>query len=103
MLASLVCGWNKLKSFQNAGKVADMLLLPTNSRKVFRVAVYNRDVRSAVKNNQSHPIYGDRWADPQNQDVMASDKDEALCLIDSRYPSRDGFVIQQLLDSETKS
>ncbi len=79
-----------------------MLQYPTNRRKAFRVAIYNKHVRSAIKNNQSHPIYGDRWADPQNQDIMASDLGEALCLLDSRYPGREGFVIQQLLEYENK-
>ena len=73
-----------------------MLQYATNGRKAFEVTLYNKDVRAAVKDNESHVIYGDHWADAQIQDVMASDEVEALNLIDMRYPREEGFVVQNL-------
>ena len=64
-----------------------MLQHAINGRKAFEVTLYNKDVRAAVKENQSHMIYGDHWADAQIQDVMACDEVEALSLIGRRYPA----------------
>jgi hypothetical protein len=79
-----------------------MLQHAMNGRKAFEVTLYNKDVRAAVKENQSHLIYGDHWADAQIQDVMASDEVEALNLIDLRYPREEGFVIQKLAECLTE-
>ena len=75
-----------------------MLQHAMNGRKAFEVTLYNKDVRAAVKDNQSHTLYGDHWADAQIQDVMAADEKEALNLIGRRYPSEEGFVVQKLAE-----
>jgi len=75
---------------------------PTARRKAFEVSIYNKHVRAAIKNNQSHDIYGDRWADPQNQNVMASDKFQAMRLINLRYPKQEGFVVEYLSEYQLK-
>ena len=75
-----------------------MLQHAVNGRRAFEVTLYNKDVRAAVKENQSHVIYGDHWADAQIQDVAASDEVEALNLIDMRYPKNEGFVVQKLAE-----
>jgi hypothetical protein len=62
----------------------------------FEVFLYNRDVRAAVKENRSHDLFGDHWADVQIQDVMAESEDQARRLISDRYPPDQGFVVQQL-------
>ena len=79
-----------------------MLQHPTAIRKAFEVTIYNKHVRIAIKNNQSHDIYNDRWADPQNQNVMASDEIQAMHLINLRYPKQDGFVVQKLSEYHSK-
>lgn len=79
-----------------------MLQQSTAIRKAFEVTIYNKLVRAAVKNNQSHDIYGDHWADSRIQDVLASDEDEAMRLIKLRYPGSEGFVIQKLSEYRTK-
>ena len=79
-----------------------MLQHPTAIRKAFEVTIYNKHVRAAIKNNQSHEIYGDRWADPQKQNVMAPDEFQAMRLINLRYPSQEGFVVQELSECQSK-
>lgn len=73
-----------------------MLQRATNGRKSYEVTLYNRDVRVAMKDNVSHLIYDDRWADTQTQDVLACDEVEALTLINMRYPPDKGFVVQNI-------
>ena len=79
-----------------------MLQRSNKKRKAFQVGIYNKYVRSAIKDNRSHDIYHDRWADVQNQDIMAIDEIEALDLIRSRYPLQEGFVVQNLVLYDTK-
>ena len=66
----------------------------------FDVSVYNREVRRAVKENQSHAIFGDHWADVQHQDVMAPDEAEAYRLATQRFPPEQGFVVEQLTQTD---
>tara|TARA_B100000405_G_scaffold207673_1_gene146167 strand:- start:141 stop:374 length:234 start_codon:yes stop_codon:yes gene_type:complete len=62
--------------------------------KVYEVAIYNKDVRSLVKDNQSHILFDDNWADAQVHDVVAKNESQAREMIAERYPPGDGFVIQ---------
>ena len=73
-----------------------MLRSLTDSRNAYEVSIYNRDVRAAVKGNQSHILFGDHWADIQFQDVQAQSETEARKLISRRYPPNQGFVIEEL-------
>ena len=73
-----------------------MLQPLTDGRNAYEVSIYNRDVRAAVKGNQSHILFGDHWADLQFQDVHAKSKTEARKLISRRYPPDQGFVIEEL-------
>ena len=34
---------------------------------IYRISIYNRDVRSALKSNSDHYLYADRWALAQGQ------------------------------------
>lgn len=74
-----------------------MLQHAANGRKAFEFALYNRDVRAAVKDNQGHQFIGEQWADIQICDVMAADEREARRLIQSRYPPEMGFVVEGLV------
>ena len=51
--------------------VLKMLQLPTNGQHIFEVSIYNKDVRTLVKENQSHKTYDDQWADNRIHDVVA--------------------------------
>ena len=46
-----------------------MIHQPNFGNTVYEVAIYNKDVRALVKENQSHSFYEDHWADEQHQDV----------------------------------
>lgn len=65
--------------------------------KVFEVAIYNKDVRSLVKQNKSHKLFDDTWADSQIHDVVARTEGEAREAIAGRFPPRDGFVIEKVV------
>lgn len=73
-----------------------MLQSPSNGHKVFEVAIYNQEVRSLVKENQSHSFFDDQWADVHVQDILAKNEKEARQLIESRFPSDDGFVVESM-------
>ena len=73
-----------------------MLQQPKNGHQLFEVAIYNKEVRSLVKENQSHNFFDDHWADTQLHDVIARNEGEARELIAERFPPGDGFVIQDV-------
>ena len=76
-----------------------MMQHSANGLRPFEVSVYNKEVRRAVKDNKSHDIYGDHWADTQVQDVMAADETEAQRIAAMRFPPEDGFVVEELTPS----
>ncbi len=77
-----------------------MLHLPNAGQQVFEVSIYNKQVRSLVKENQSHHFFDDQWADVQIRDVVAQDEVEARKLIAERFPPGDGFVIEEVTQTE---
>ena len=79
------------------GRGGTMLQLRLIDDRAFEFSVYNKDVRDALKENRSHSIYGDHWADAQIQDVVAADEDEAMRRIAERYPPEKGFIIGDLV------
>jgi hypothetical protein len=70
-----------------------MLQRKTADQRVFEVSIYNKDVRSQVRENGGHHHFDDHWADVRVRDVVARDEDEARRLIAERFPPDDGFVI----------
>lgn len=74
-----------------------MLQQPTNGQQVFEVSFYNKEVRSLVKQNQSHLFFDDQWADNQVHDVVALDENHARKLISERFPPDDGFIIEDIV------
>jgi hypothetical protein len=78
-----------------------MLQMPCNGHQAFEVALYNKDVRSLVKDNQSHDFFDDQWADTHFHDVIAKDENEARQLIAERFPEADGFVIEKVALAKT--
>ena len=77
-------------------KVLKVLQPNTNAGNAYEVSIYNREVRAAVKDNESHIFFGDHWADLQFQDVNARTENEARELISMRYPPELGFVVEDL-------
>jgi hypothetical protein len=63
---------------------------------VYQVRLHNQAVRECVKENRSHEIFDDRWADVQVHEVVAKDKSKALAMIEKSYPSCDGFVVDHV-------
>ena len=63
---------------------------------VFEVELHNQAVRECVKENRSHDIFDDRWADVQTREVAACDEVKALAMIENTYPSCDGFVVDHV-------
>ncbi|MFH1804066.1 MAG: hypothetical protein ABID63_04165 [Pseudomonadota bacterium] len=63
---------------------------------VYRVGLHNQAVRECVKENRSHAIFDDRWADTQTHEVAAKNKTRALAMIENTYPSADGFVVDHV-------
>ena len=73
-----------------------MLYKPCQGEQVYEISLYNRVVRSLVKENQSHELYNDHWADSQKHDVVARDETEAMRMISERFDTDDGFVIEEV-------
>ena len=62
----------------------------------FEAAIYNREVRLALKDNRSHSVLGDHWANTQYFSVIAETGSEARAYFADRYPPDQGFVIADL-------
>ncbi len=62
----------------------------------FEVRIYNQEVRELVKDNRHHDIYDDHWADCQRHGIFAGSFDEARAIAEGRFPSEDGFVIEDV-------
>jgi len=73
-----------------------MLHLPNNGQQVFEVSIFNKAVRSLVKENRSHSYFDDYWADTQIRDVIAKNEAEARRLVTEHFPPDDGFVIESV-------
>ena len=73
-----------------------MLHLLTNGQQVFEVSIFNKAVRSLVKENRSHSYFDDYWADTQVRDVIAKNETEARRLVTEQFPPDDGFVIESV-------
>ena len=71
-----------------------MLHKPCDGEQVYEVSLYNKDVRSLVKENQSHDLFEDHWADSQKHNVVACDETEARRMVAERFKPDDGFVIE---------
>lgn len=73
-----------------------MLRQPFGHQNIFEVTLYNKEVRALVKENQSHLLFEDHWADPQVRDVVADSEAEARDVISNRFPEDAGFVIEDV-------
>jgi hypothetical protein len=74
-----------------------MLHKPCNGEQIYQISLYNKLVRSLVKENKRHEIYEDHWADSQKHDVVACDEIEARRMVSKRFKADDGFVIESVI------
>ena len=77
-----------------------MLHFPTNGQQVFEVSIYNKAVRSLVKENRSRSYFDDYWADTQVRDVIAKNGTEARRLVTKQFPPDDGVVIETVIPTQ---
>jgi hypothetical protein len=73
-----------------------METMTSRGTSVFDVGVYNREVRALVKENRSHNLFADNWADVHVHGVPARNEEEARALILERYKPEEGFVIAKV-------
>ena len=79
-----------------------MLQLPIKGQCIYEISFYNKDVRSLVKENQSHKAFEDQWADNHIHDVVALNEEHARSLAAERYPLDEGFVINSIVQLKFK-
>lgn len=72
---------------------ADPLYVPREGCCKFSVAVYNQTVREAVKQNKTHHVYDERWAEEKHMEVVADDAEGARTKVLQQYPASEGFVV----------
>jgi hypothetical protein len=77
-----------------------MLHLPNTGYKVYRVQLYNEQVRAMAGRKQRHCFFDRHWAHAQMRDVVARDEAEAWTLIAERFPPEEGFVVEQITASQ---
>jgi len=73
-----------------------MFAVATGNQKTYEVGIYNKDVRSSVKENLSNFEFVDEWADVHYHIVVADTAAESLPMITDRYPPEKGFVVTTL-------
>jgi len=67
-----------------------------NGRQLFSVSIYNREIRSLLKQNTGPRFFDDQWGEIHVHDVIASNEEHARALISGHFPPDDGFVIEEI-------
>lgn len=62
----------------------------------FEVAVFNKDVRTKVREGDKHRDLDDEWADTHYITVSAPDEETARESARRRYPPDRGYVIESV-------
>lgn len=75
----------------------DPLYCPKSGCQTFGVSLYNASVRSLLKDNRSHALFHDDWANEHCQRVTAKDEEEARALTYARFRPEEGFVITEVI------
>ncbi len=70
--------------------------------RVFEVVLYNKKVRNAVEQGERHSQYDDDWAENRYVEVEAESPEIARRKIATRYPKHHGFVIVDVIDTDSK-
>jgi len=71
-------------------------ILQRVDRRAFEVSVINCEVISALKNNEDHPYYSERWAEVQRTVIFAVDEVELSETLARKFPAQNGFVVQMV-------
>ncbi len=66
----------------------------------YEFAIYNENVRAAVKEGESCPGYEDSWGDMHYIEAAGPVIDMARATIDRLYPARHGFVVDHFVEIE---
>lgn len=65
----------------------------------YEVAVYNQEVREAMKSGERHSFLKDDWADIHWIEVRAYNQEAARQKIESKYPPARGYVITDIQEA----
>ena len=66
----------------------------------FEVAIHNEDVRNCVKAGRKHHALSSDWADTHYIEIDARNDMEARSKIARRYPSSQGYIIEDVISSK---
>ncbi|NQU61965.1 MAG: hypothetical protein HQ512_12610 [Rhodospirillales bacterium] len=66
----------------------------------YEVTVFNQEVREKVEAGERHRQFKDDWADFHYIEITALSEQEAREKAKSRYPSDQGFVIDNIQQSD---
>lgn len=67
----------------------------------YEVTVYNREVRQRVEDGGHHKHFTDDWADFRYIEISAANEDQARARLADRYPAKQGFVIDSIVEQES--
>ncbi len=80
-----------------------MVQMSDSEQLLFEAVIYNRIVRSMVKDNRSHPFFDDKWADGIIFEVPGRDEADARARLARRYPRELGFVVEAMIPARASA
>ena len=66
---------------------------------VYEIALHNAQVREALSQGDRHKTFNDDWADTHYIEFTADSPDDAVAKCQRKYPSEEGFVIEQVTEA----
>ncbi len=66
----------------------------------YEVTIYNREVRQRVEDGGHHEHFTDDWADFRYIEIRAANEDQARARLADRYPAKQGFVIDSVIEQQ---
>ena len=66
----------------------------------YEVTIYNQAVRLKVEDGGHHEHFTDDWADFRYIEIRAENEDQARARLEDRYPAKQGFVIDSIVQQE---
>ncbi|NQV48354.1 MAG: hypothetical protein HQ504_11315 [Rhodospirillaceae bacterium] len=64
----------------------------------YEVALYNKEVREALADNDKHARYEDSWGDIHYIEIKAANEEMATEMAKREYPALRGFVIEEVTE-----
>ena len=65
----------------------------------YEIAIYNEQVREAMRQGDRHKTFSDDWADTHYIDFTGDSEDDAIAKCRRKYPEDEGFVIEQVTEA----